>query len=80
MSTRVPLNRLTSDLPFAERMSCTLRAAAFWAAIFLPVGYPALLYAGLDRTNGLIFVGLLALNVVALTLGHDYDPERDDPA
>ncbi|WP_281194626.1 hypothetical protein [Halorubrum sp. F4] len=78
MSTRVPLERIPLTLPLAERMSRTVRAVAFWAAIVIPVGYPFLLYAGLDRTNGLIFVGLLAANAVALALGHDYDPGSTD--
>ncbi|WP_232745035.1 hypothetical protein [Halorubrum aethiopicum] len=78
MSTRVPLNRLAFDLPLAERMVRAVRAAAFWAAIVLPIGYPFLLSAGLDGTNGLYFVGLLAANAVALAVGHDYDPGSSD--
>ncbi|MFC5277597.1 hypothetical protein ACFPM1_02265 [Halorubrum rubrum] len=74
MSTRVPLNRLAFDLPLAERMVRAVRAAAFWAAIVLPIGYPFLLHAGLDGTNGLRFVALLAANALALAVGHDYDP------
>ncbi|WP_241964413.1 hypothetical protein [Halorubrum sp. 48-1-W] len=74
MSTRVPLKRIPLTFPLAERMSRTVRALAFWAAIVIPVGYPFLLHAGLDRTNGLLFVGLLAANAVALAVGHDYDP------
>lgn len=74
MSTRVPLERLPLTFPLAERMSRTVRAVAFWAAIVIPVGYPFLLYAGLDRTNALLFVGLLAANAVALAVGHDYEP------
>ncbi|GAA0521220.1 hypothetical protein SAMN04488066_12018 [Halorubrum aquaticum] len=78
MSTRVPLNRLAFDLPLAGRMVHVVRAAAFWAAIVLPIGYPFLLSAGLDGTNGLYFVGLLAANAVALAVGHDYDPGSPD--
>jgi hypothetical protein len=78
MSTRVPLNRLAFDLPLAERMVRAVRAAAFWAAIVLPIGYPFLLSAGLDGTNGLYFVGLLAVNALALRIGHDYDPGSSD--
>lgn len=74
MSTRVPLERIPLTFPLAERMSRTVRAVAFWAAIVIPVGYPFLLYAGLDRTNALLFVGLLAANAVALAVGHDYHP------
>ncbi|SMO40097.1 hypothetical protein [Halorubrum cibi] len=78
MSTRVPLNRLAFDLPLADRMVHAVRAVAFWVAIVLPIGYPFLLSAGLDGTNGLYFVGLLAANAVALKIGHDYDPGSSD--
>jgi hypothetical protein len=78
MSTRVPLNRLAFDLPLAERMVRAVRAAAFWTAIVLPIGYPFLLSAGLDGTNGLYFLGLLAANALALRIGHDYDPGASD--
>jgi len=53
-------------------MTGTVRAAAFWAAIAIPATYPVLLYMGLEGTTGLLFVGLLVANVLALALGHDH--------
>jgi len=53
-------------------MSGTLKAAAFWAAIVIPATYPVLLYTGLEGGTGLLFVGLLFANALALALGHDY--------
>ncbi|GAB7009427.1 hypothetical protein JCM31271_13700 [Halorubrum trueperi] len=53
-------------------MTGTVKAAAFWAAVAIPTAYPVLLYMGLEGTTGLLFVGLLFANVLALALGHDY--------
>ncbi|EMA58710.1 hypothetical protein C469_12845 [Halorubrum lipolyticum DSM 21995] len=53
-------------------MTGTVKAAAFWAAIAIPATYPVLLYMGLEGTPGLLFVGLLFANALALAIGHDY--------
>jgi len=53
-------------------MTGTMKAAAFWAAVAIPATYPALLYMGLEGATGLLFVGLLFANLLALALGHDY--------
>lgn len=53
-------------------MTGTVKAAAFWAAIAIPATYPVLLYMGLEGVHGLLFVGLLFANALALAAGHDY--------
>jgi hypothetical protein len=49
-----------------------IKRVAFWAAIALPLAYLPLLVGGLEDVEITLFVGLLALNVVAVTLGHGY--------
>jgi len=71
MSTPAP-TRIASRQQVAGLMTGTVKAAAFWAAIAIPTAYPVLLYMGLEGTPGLLFVGLLAANALALALGHDY--------
>ncbi len=52
-----------------------IRALAFWTAIALPFLYLPLLWYGLESTGELIvFFGLVALNLLALLVGHGYDP------
>jgi hypothetical protein len=78
MSARLSRNRIAFGASLTERTAHAVRGAAFWAAIVSPVGYPFLLYAGLDGRNALLFVGLLAANGLALAVGHDYDPGSAD--
>jgi uncharacterized membrane protein len=52
-------------------------AAAFWTAIVLPFVYLPLLATGLNTTEAqLLFVVLVALNVVMVIVGHSHRPER----
>ena len=71
MSIPAP-TRIASPQQVAGLMTGTMKAAAFWAAIAIPTAYPVLLYMGLEGTPGLLFVGLLVANALALALGHDY--------
>ncbi|MFB6154787.1 MAG: hypothetical protein ABEJ22_02760 [Haloferacaceae archaeon] len=50
----------------------SFRFVAFWIAVGLPFLYLPLLYGGLDGERWIVFVALLAANVFALLLGHDY--------
>jgi hypothetical protein len=55
-----------------------LKGAAFWAAIALPFLHLPLLVTGLDSPTTLgAFVALLALNVVALLVGHPHLTDGD---
>jgi hypothetical protein len=71
MSIPAP-TRLASGQQVAGLMTGTVKAAAFWAAIAIPATYPMLLYMGLEGTPGLLFVGLLFANALALAIGHDH--------
>lgn len=56
----------------AER---TLRALAFWSAVVLPFLHLPLLAAGLTSPGERhAFVGLFALNALALYVGHSHGP------
>ncbi|MFB6142322.1 MAG: hypothetical protein ABEJ30_03145 [Halorientalis sp.] len=57
-----------------------LEATAFWAAVVLPVVYLPLLATGLDERTMLLFVGLLALNCLALVFGHAHNRDRAESA
>ena len=50
-----------------------LKRGAFWGAILLPLVYLPMLVTGLDSVfQHLLFVSLLALNVVLLVVGHTH--------
>ena len=58
------------------RLVRSIEAAAFWSAIALPFLYLPLLFYGLEtRQQGIVFFSLLALNLVALLIGHRYKSE-----
>jgi len=50
-----------------------VRAGAFWGAVALPFVYLPMLAVGPDtRSEQLLFISLLSLNVVLLIVGHSY--------
>jgi hypothetical protein len=52
-----------------------LRVVGFWTAVALPALHVPLLLSGLDgRADALAFAALVALNGLALWLGHGHDP------
>lgn len=53
-----------------------VEAAAFWAAVLLPIAYPALLYGGLDGRELLLLAAVLALHAATLALGRGYERDR----
>lgn len=59
--------------PFVQTVKTPLQVVSFWSAIGLPFAQLGLLANGLESTSAaLAFAALLALNVVALYLGHGY--------
>jgi hypothetical protein len=50
----------------------SVRAVAFWAAVVFPLAYLPLLRGGVAASELLPFLALLAANLLALTVGHDY--------
>jgi len=53
-------------------ISSTIRRISFWSAILLPLVYLPLLSGGLGPQTGYIVIGLLALNLIALLVGHNH--------
>lgn len=60
--------------PAVRKGTELVRVAAFWTAVVLPFVYLPLLADGLEG-DATLFGGLLALNAVALLLGHEYRRE-----
>lgn len=58
----------------AASLKGRVQFAGFWAAVGLPIAHVALLVHGLTSLDVVAaFVALLAVNVVALYVGHGYD-------
>lgn len=56
-----------------------IRKAGFWGAIVLPVVYLPVLATGLSTSLELgLFLGLVAVNLAALYVGHAYTDRRRD--
>ena len=53
-------------------VAAPLRFVGFWAAVALPFLYLPLLVSGLDGQETLVFGLLLALNALALVVGHGH--------
>jgi hypothetical protein len=59
----------------ARALQGTLERAAFWTAVTLPFLYVPLLVGGVTTSGEQIALAvLLALNAVALYVGHGHDP------
>ena len=57
----------------------TFRAAAFWAAVLIPLTYLPVLHGLVVDASAELFLVLLALNVVCAVIGHEYSPGRTNP-
>lgn len=67
------LRNAVSGLSVPRLLARPLKQFSFWAAIVLPFMHLSLLATGLDsRSMTAAFVGLVALNVCALWIGHTY--------
>ena len=79
----VKLHNMTPSTPTNERgvsiagsLPASIRVGAFWSAVLLPFCALALLASGLSSTvEYLLLVSLVAVNVVALIVGHGYADE-----
>ena len=72
MSPSTPTNERRSPSPSLS-LPEPLRAAAFWAAVLLPLCSLALVFVGIETTTEyLLFGALVAANVAALIVGHGY--------
>ncbi|WP_254864597.1 hypothetical protein [Halovivax gelatinilyticus] len=55
----------------------SLTTVSFWAGALLPLVYVPILITGINSTSQFgLLVALLALNVAALVLGHEYPETR----
>jgi len=67
------LGRVVSSLPISPRhLLASARGVAFWTAIALPFGYLPLFGLDVVDLSLWLFVLLLAVNIVALVVGHSY--------
>lgn len=58
--------------PLQSVLNPAVRFVGFWSAILLPFVVLGLLAGGAPQQSPLLFVGLLAANVVALVVGNGY--------
>jgi hypothetical protein len=67
------LRETVSTLSVPRLLARPIKQLSFWAAIVLPFMHLSLLWAGLDSPSmTAAFVGLVALNVCTLYVGHTY--------
>jgi hypothetical protein len=64
------------DLEPLRTLVRPVQAAAFWAAVTLPLAYLPALALGIDTMSARIVATLLVANAVALVVGHGYNRER----
>jgi len=75
MSIATPFDSETATLDAQSIRTLAFRpiqASAFWAAVVLPIAYPALMFGGLDGQELFLLVATLALHVAALRLGQGH--------
>ncbi|MEF8806581.1 hypothetical protein [Natronomonas sp.] len=73
MSPSTPANDPPVATGEGSLLQRRLRAGAFWAAVLLPFCTLGLLASGLDTNSDyVVLAGLIAGNVLALFVGHDY--------
>ncbi|GAA0227654.1 hypothetical protein ACFFQF_11880 [Haladaptatus pallidirubidus] len=66
----VPRNAVEST---ARKLFAPVQFLSFWTAVALPFAYPPLLYHGYVSATTVTFALLLALNMVAIVVGHGYN-------
>ena len=58
-------------------LAIPVRFVAFWIAVALPFLYLPLLVGGLQGSEPAVFAALLAVNLVALVVGHGYRADAE---
>ncbi|GAB3672535.1 hypothetical protein [Halopiger thermotolerans] len=57
----------------ATRLGSTVSALGFWIGALFPIAYLPVFATGVDSPGRLsLLLGLVAINVLALVIGHDY--------
>ncbi|MDJ1430810.1 hypothetical protein [Halostagnicola sp. A-GB9-2] len=60
-------------------LGSSITAIGFWVGALLPLFYIPVFIAGVDSVGRLLLlVAFIAVNVLALWIGHDYAGSRDD--
>jgi len=60
--------------PYVVLFERTVRRLAFWAAVILPFVLVVLVVSGMEtRLETTLFTGLLALNGIAVVVGHEHE-------
>jgi len=75
MSIASPFDADPSDIDVESLQALVFRpveTTAFWAAVALPLAYPALVIGGLDGRKPFFLVATFVLHVVALRLGRGH--------
>jgi len=80
VSTARDATALVTDAGIGLESACRgtvalLSVVGFWTAIVLPFTYVPVLYVDLAPGGVPVVLGLVAVNVVALVVGHDHRPE-----
>ncbi|WP_435346753.1 hypothetical protein [Haloarchaeobius sp. HRN-SO-5] len=77
MSTALPES--PDDRIVPKKLFAPVRMASFWLAVVLPFVHLPILLTGLGSADGAgTFLGLLALNMVTLVIGHGHGPGQSD--
>lgn len=64
-----------------QSLLAPVRKGSFWLAVVLPFVHLPLLASGLGSADGAgVFLVLLALNALALVVGHGHGPGHDESA
>ena len=72
-NARLPTTDVFNESRFPPaKLMVPIRFVAFWLAVALPITYLPLLVGGLSDWQVPTFLGLFALNVFALVIGHNY--------
>jgi VIT1/CCC1 family predicted Fe2+/Mn2+ transporter len=72
-NARLPTADVFEESRFSSaKLVALIRFVSFWLAVALPIAYLPLLVGGLASWQVPTFLGLFALNVFALVMGHDY--------
>lgn len=73
-TVRAPI-RIGSALSteFRRRATATVRAAAFWAAVVLPVAYLPAAYDAMGFETAWSTVALFAVHVACVVIGHEHN-------
>jgi len=63
----------------SSKAAAAVEGVAFWTSVALPFTYLPLFAATTVSNLGVSTIGVVVVaNAVALVVGHDYDPGRDD--